>query len=729
MISRLLRRHSPEAEAAPEDVQERAPASSGSDIPNTAPQEPPDASSDTPAPQDQPLRHESDQTASNASGTADNPQPQRNESSSTRPTASDEPVQAGTLDEQAAMLCRLTSIATAATAASLIHNQPRSSTSMPGDSAGQPDAPSAVNPVVPGAATGSAPVQPRFPDPTAVLRIPASLLRATHRIGRLAMSPLHRARNFRAANGPSFDPAMSDSGINPSQDDRFNEEDAASVDQSLGPGVLIRPSGFVDSNAELRGHGSGNAARNSDQAQSQGLSPDTTANNEGMTLSEMIHEAIRAHAATEQRQQQQQEDEEEAAVVNNTSTTQPPTSPFGTADAPIPQTTQRPSNAQADPPLPLHRHLAQVLQMVRENRLDDSGIEGSFERWLSDLGGELQCAVRAMADANGIVASRNETAPQSQQPRESTSAGAGAGAGAGETQDRTPRSTDVSGGQLRFYRIFRFPADAHRRDIEDPDALASRPAAGLIPCVIVAVNSNPVDIGLGRATPVNVNAGRDTTNVGEDFASTRATDASNPSPATDAAAPPSSGENAEAQSPPSNQERWHTSRFNMFVSGGHFPPTHPLLVSPHAVAARDVMDFMRILAAHSALNNPDALRQRETSPVTSAELASCDLEVKKWTEIKEVSVSADAHTETVVKDATSESSATAKSPKAVPALRAGDHCNICLEEWADSDSCRILGCRHVYHQGCVDEWLTKSSNSCPMCRTVAVKRSTSRAGA
>lgn len=46
-----------------------------------------------------------------------------------------------------------------------------------------------------------------------------------------------------------------------------------------------------------------------------------------------------------------------------------------------------------------------------------------------------------------------------------------------------------------------------------------------------------------------------------------------------------------------------------------------------------------------------------------------------------------------------------------------DHaaCSICLEEYVDGDSLRILMCQHHFHTACVDEWL-RGSQVCPTCR-------------
>lgn len=49
-----------------------------------------------------------------------------------------------------------------------------------------------------------------------------------------------------------------------------------------------------------------------------------------------------------------------------------------------------------------------------------------------------------------------------------------------------------------------------------------------------------------------------------------------------------------------------------------------------------------------------------------------------------------------------------------------ERCPICLVDYAIDDVCRELNCKHAFHQDCVDSWLTKSHNSCPMCRQEGV---------
>ncbi|KAJ4796561.1 RING/U-box superfamily protein [Rhynchospora pubera] len=55
--------------------------------------------------------------------------------------------------------------------------------------------------------------------------------------------------------------------------------------------------------------------------------------------------------------------------------------------------------------------------------------------------------------------------------------------------------------------------------------------------------------------------------------------------------------------------------------------------------------------------------------------------------------------------------------KHMRALKSPLECAVCLSEFLDDDSLRILpGCRHVFHVSCIDTWLAEH-NTCPVCRS------------
>ena len=44
-----------------------------------------------------------------------------------------------------------------------------------------------------------------------------------------------------------------------------------------------------------------------------------------------------------------------------------------------------------------------------------------------------------------------------------------------------------------------------------------------------------------------------------------------------------------------------------------------------------------------------------------------------------------------------------------------DACCICLEDMKKGDIVRILPCEHMFHCGCIEEWIQRSPE-CPICR-------------
>jgi hypothetical protein len=45
-----------------------------------------------------------------------------------------------------------------------------------------------------------------------------------------------------------------------------------------------------------------------------------------------------------------------------------------------------------------------------------------------------------------------------------------------------------------------------------------------------------------------------------------------------------------------------------------------------------------------------------------------------------------------------------------------EECCICLIEYKEEDKIRILQCEHYYHKKCIDIWLIKYKEQCPLCR-------------
>jgi len=43
-------------------------------------------------------------------------------------------------------------------------------------------------------------------------------------------------------------------------------------------------------------------------------------------------------------------------------------------------------------------------------------------------------------------------------------------------------------------------------------------------------------------------------------------------------------------------------------------------------------------------------------------------------------------------------------------------CSICTDRFEDGQGMRVLPCRHMFHVMCIDDWILKFSETCPLCR-------------
>ena len=55
------------------------------------------------------------------------------------------------------------------------------------------------------------------------------------------------------------------------------------------------------------------------------------------------------------------------------------------------------------------------------------------------------------------------------------------------------------------------------------------------------------------------------------------------------------------------------------------------------------------------------------------------------------------------------------SPKTAraPLAKEAQTCSVCMEALVPGEKVRKLPCGHIYHAGCIDEWLTRCSTTCP----------------
>ncbi len=300
------------------------------------------------------------------------------------------------------------------------------------------------------------------------------------------------------------------------------------------------------------------------------------------------------------------------------------------------------SSTGANVPSWTHQTLSETLSRVRSGTVADGPVH-TFDHWLFGLTQDLQVAI--------------ENAHGTQQPDPND-----------EAIERR-RFHDVQQGNLSFFRIFRFgdgpaPAPTASQTTTAP-ASGAQPqsstgysgasaeqdtaAAPLQPCVVVGIRSRPIDQAAAAAF------GMPPTDPPQGSGPAAGT-ASTGNPSTQ---PPSSGTGASGPTPASAaQAEEQPIRYSMFISGGYYAPSHPLLTTPVQTAASDLMHFMETLAAITAL-------QQSTRNVTSQqELRDSNLQIIKFADLS-------AH---VARGEVTSNTA--------------ERCLICLEDWKVSRSRR-----------------------------------------
>ncbi|KAI3907446.1 hypothetical protein MKX01_036363 [Papaver californicum] len=55
----------------------------------------------------------------------------------------------------------------------------------------------------------------------------------------------------------------------------------------------------------------------------------------------------------------------------------------------------------------------------------------------------------------------------------------------------------------------------------------------------------------------------------------------------------------------------------------------------------------------------------------------------------------------------------------LPTVAMVETCSVCMgESETSTEQGKRLPCNHVYHLECISKWISRSNNSCPLCRTL-----------
>lgn len=130
--------------------------------------------------------------------------------------------------------------------------------------------------------------------------------------------------------------------------------------------------------------------------------------------------------------------------------------------------------------------------------------------------------------------------------------------------------------------------------------------------------------------------------------------------------------------------------FLIYVIGGYYPPDHSIVTG-----GPNNFDSFEAL-----LELADLLGQVKSSTASKEDIENSGLEVIKASLLPQYY---------------NENKITASCL---------DRCLVCLEDYQAEEDVRVMKCRHVFHQACVDEWMQKGRNNCPTCRSTGVQATT-----
>ncbi|CAE6497421.1 unnamed protein product [Rhizoctonia solani] len=361
---------------------------------------------------------------------------------------------------------------------------------------------------------------------------------------------------------------------------------------------------------------------------------------------------------------------------------------------------------------------------------------GTFERFLSDMQDELRVTLSEhQGRARGQSGtSRGEENMVDGTEGNETSGAEGPTATSGAIDDPSrmaslldhtrPHVPSTDPLPLNWWRMYRFPAlpDGTASRTESPLASESTTAqseagaSAVSPAEPTQTSPTPNDaesqqpihpaiiIGLRSLTrdPTEENTeaddrARDRVHSHESGGRTRSSEIgerSRPSERGDRVRPPSSEQRIRRRLRLAEEERRSrdgTRNYMIWIIGGYYASNHPLLAHPNLFLGQVHPDELWMLN--------EFLGQVKSPTASKEDIAKAGLRIVKGADIKDL-----AQAGSVTENCT-------------------ERCLICLDDYADDEDLRIMNCKHMFHQGCVDRWMETGRNNCPACRTKGVNTS------
>jgi len=152
---------------------------------------------------------------------------------------------------------------------------------------------------------------------------------------------------------------------------------------------------------------------------------------------------------------------------------------------------------------------------------------------------------------------------------------------------------------------------------------------------------------------------------------------------------PASADETSSPTPSSAAPRDRTRNYLIWVIGGYYPETHPILTTPNLLLNQIDQDDFWGLA--------ELLGQVKPPVASKSDIDRAGLEIVKASELSQ------------------------REKDGRVTSNTSERCLICLSDYEPEEDLRILSCKHVFHQECVDKWLEVGRNNCPACRTKGVE--------
>lgn len=128
----------------------------------------------------------------------------------------------------------------------------------------------------------------------------------------------------------------------------------------------------------------------------------------------------------------------------------------------------------------------------------------------------------------------------------------------------------------------------------------------------------------------------------------------------------------------------------IYVLGGSYPENHPILTTPSLFTDSPTYEDMLLLSSMLGPAKPPVASEEDVA-------AAPGLFTIRYQPQGLVAVAVEG--------------------SEVVALPPDARCLVCLSDFEMNESARrLVHCGHLFHQECIDQWLTTGRNSCPLCR-------------